>query len=81
MESSKLFLEVEMIGTFVSPASLTEIASNLAIVVLLILLIVSQLMNYKESNGLNVRILLTFSIPLIALFVVVAIVRIINIVA
>ena len=81
MESSKLVLEVEMIGTFVSSAASFEIANNLAILALLILLIASQLMNYKESNQLNVRILLTFSIPLIALFVVTAIVRIINILA
>lgn len=70
-----------MIGAFVSSSASFEIANNLAILALLILLIASQLMNYKESNQINVRILLTFSIPLIALFVVTAIVRIINILA
>lgn len=70
-----------MIGTFVSPVALPEIASNLAIVVLLVLLIASQLIDYKNSNSYNIRILLTFSIPLIALFIVTAIIRIINIVA
>jgi hypothetical protein len=70
-----------MIGTFVSLAELSQIANNLAIVALLILLIASQLMNHEESNSPKVRILLTFSIPLIALFFVTVIVRIINIIA
>lgn len=70
-----------MISTFTSLAGLSQISNSLAVGALLVLLIASQLMNHKDSNGYNGRVLLTFSIPLIALFVVLAIVRIVNIIA
>jgi hypothetical protein len=74
------FVEVQMISIIVSMTELYQFVDSLAIGALLVLLIASQLMNHKTSTRYDVRILETFSIPLIALFVVVAIVRIINII-